>query len=99
MRNLRRASTASTVNSQLEEIPMAKLTLKIENLTVDSFDTGGEQGRGTVNGHDTQETEWCTGYGHPGCNISKRPQCQTPYDTCYGTCGCSNGCDDTYNCA
>jgi len=75
---------------------MAKLTLKIDNLKVDSFQIGGEQGN--VRGFDTVETEWCTGYGHPGCNISK-PQCQTPYDTCYGTCGCSNGCGDTYNCA
>jgi hypothetical protein len=77
---------------------MAKLTLKLENLNVESFDTGGEHGTGTVHGNDTVETEWCTGYGHPGCNISKRPQCQTPHDTCYGTCGCSNGCE-TGNCA
>jgi hypothetical protein len=79
---------------------MSKLTLKIDDLKVDSFATGDEHDRrGTVHGNDTVETEWCTGYGHPGCNISKRPQCQTPYDTCYGTCGCSNGCEDTYNCA
>jgi hypothetical protein len=79
---------------------MGKLTLKIDDLNVTSFDTGdGHRRDGTVHGHDTQETEWCTGYGHPGCNISKRPHCQTPNDTCYGTCGCSNGCEDTYNCA
>lgn len=69
---------------------MRKLTLKVENLKVDSFDTGDEHGRrGTVQGHDTIETEWCTGY--PDC-ISKRPECQTPRDTCYGSCGCTNGC-------
>jgi hypothetical protein len=74
---------------------MGKLTLKIENLNVDSFDTGGNRGIGTVRGHDTVETEWCTGYGYPGCNVSKRG-CQTPNNTCYGTCGCSEGC--TQNC-
>ena len=50
---------------------MGKLTLKIDNLKVDSFETGDEHRRiGTVRGHDTVETEWCTGYGYPGCNIS-----------------------------
>lgn len=74
---------------------MGKLTLKIENLTVDSFETGEElRPNGTVRGHDTVETEWCTGY--PDC-ISRRPQCQTPNDTCYGSCGCTNNCQ-TLNC-
>lgn len=69
---------------------MRKLTLKLDNLKVDSFQTGDDARRnGTVHGHDTIETEWCTGY--PYCGVSK-PRCQTPYDTCYGTCGCSNGC-------
>lgn len=73
---------------------MAKLTLKIDNLKVESFDTGDAHGRvGTVHGHDTIESEWCTGY--PDCGVSK-PECQTPNYTCYGTCGCTNGCDDTY---
>ena len=71
---------------------MGKLTLRIDNLKVDSFDTGdGHRRYGTVHGHDTVETEWCTGYGHPGCNVSRRG-CQTPNNTCYGTCGCSEGC-------
>lgn len=75
---------------------MGKLTLRIQDLKVDSFRTGGDDGRGgTVRGHDTVETEWCTGY--PDCGVS-RPECQTPHDTCYGTCGCSNGCE-TGNCA
>ena len=69
---------------------MRKLTLKLDNLKVDSFQTGADARlNGTVRGHDTIETEWCTGY--PDCGVSK-PRCQTPYDTCYGTCGCSNGC-------
>lgn len=68
---------------------MRKLTLKLDNLNVESFDTGGIGGSGTVRGHDTIETEWCTGY--PDCGVSK-PQCQTPHHTCYGTCGCSEGC-------
>jgi hypothetical protein len=68
---------------------MGKLTLKIDSLKVDTFETGDEVRRsGTVHGHDTVETEWCTGY--PDC-ISK-PGCQTPHNTCYGSCGCTNGC-------
>jgi hypothetical protein len=76
---------------------MRKLSLKLDDLQVDSFQTGSGDRKGTVNGFDTIETEWCTGYGHPGCNVSK-PQCQTPANTCFGTCGCSVGCGDTYNC-
>lgn len=69
---------------------MRKLNLRLDNLKVDSFQTGDQRGIGTVRGHDTIETEWCTGY--PDC-ISKR--CQTPYDTCYGSCGCTNNCHGT----
>jgi len=70
---------------------MGKLTLKLDNLAVESFETGDEhRRRGTVRGHDTVETEWCTGY--PDCGVSK-PQCQTPHNTCYGTCGCTVNCD------
>ena len=68
---------------------MDKLRLTLDNLKVDSFETGDGRGKGTVRGHDTVETEWCTGY--PDC-ISK-PQCRTPRDTCYGTCGCTQNCD------
>ncbi|HEX6748780.1 MAG TPA: hypothetical protein VF092_15895 [Longimicrobium sp.] len=71
---------------------MAKLALKIDTLKVDSFATGDAHGRvGTVRGNDTIESEWCTGY--PDCGVSK-PQCQTPNDTCFGTCTCTQtGCD------
>ncbi|HEX8906268.1 MAG TPA: hypothetical protein VF771_15575 [Longimicrobiaceae bacterium] len=70
---------------------MAKLTLKIDELHVDSFRTGEADARvGTVRGNDTVETEWCTGY--PDCGVSK-PGCQTPRYTCYGTCGCTENCD------
>jgi len=77
---------------------MGKLTLKIDDLRVDSFDTGDDyRRRGTVRGHDTVETEWCTGY--PDCGVSK-PACQTPRDTCFGSCGCTAGCGaDTPNCS
>jgi hypothetical protein len=88
----------STVHSH-REVPMRKLSLKLDDLQVDSFQTGNAGRKGTVAGFDTIETEWCTGFGHPGCHISK-PQCQTPNNTCYGTCGCSDGCPgDTPNCA
>jgi hypothetical protein len=70
---------------------MRKLTLDIANLSVDSFDTGDQAGRaGTVRGKDTIITEWCTGY--PDCISRKGAECQTPYDTCYGSCGCTNTC-------
>jgi hypothetical protein len=68
---------------------MAKLKLELDNLRVDTFDTGSEhRTRGTVRGHDTWETEWCTGY--PNCGVSKR--CETDNDTCFGSCGCTQGC-------
>ena len=69
---------------------MRKLTLKLDELAVVSFDTGDGHGRGTVRGHDTVETEWCTGY--PDCGVSKHG-CQTPNNTCYGSCGCTENCD------
>ncbi|HET7234551.1 MAG TPA: hypothetical protein VFJ16_31355 [Longimicrobium sp.] len=73
---------------------MRKLTLKIDELAVDSFDTeGAGGGRGTVRGRDTVYTEWCTGY--PDCGVSYKPRCATPADTCYGSCGCTEGCDNT----
>ena len=75
--------------SLTREAHMAKLRLELDTLNVQSFDTdGGRDRKGTVHGHDTVETEWCTGY--PYC-ISKR--CATPHDTCYGSCGCTNNCE------
>ena len=68
---------------------MRKLTLQLDTLEVGSFDTSEAKGRGTVRGNDTIVTEWCTGY--PDCGVS-RPGCQTPNNTCYGSCGCTNGC-------
>ena len=68
---------------------MGKLTLALDELKVESFDTGDEHRRsGTVLGHDSRETEWCTGY--PKC-LSK--QCQTPDNTCHASCGCTQDCD------
>lgn len=76
---------------------MRKLTLELESLQVESFETGSEHRRtGTVRAHDTQETEWCTGY--PDCISKRRDGCQTPNDTCYGSCGCTNNCA-TLNCS
>jgi hypothetical protein len=52
---------------------MRKLTLQLDALRVDSFDTGSPHDRaGTVRGHDTGVTEFCA----------------TPYSPCKPTTGC-----------
>ncbi|HSU16409.1 hypothetical protein [Longimicrobium sp.] len=52
---------------------MKKLTLELDALSVESFDTGAEAaGEGTVRGHDTRITEWC----------------QSTYVGCKPTIGC-----------
>ncbi|MBV9107774.1 MAG: pinensin family lanthipeptide [Gemmatimonadetes bacterium] len=52
---------------------MRKLSLEIDDLQVDSFETGlGSDRRGTVRGHDTRVTEFC----------------MTPYSPCKPTTGC-----------
>ena len=70
-----------------------KLTLKLEDLSVDSFDTTTTQkAKGTVFG------EQCTCYTNCTC-----PGCPTCYESCNGTCDascpatCYNTCDD-YTC-
>jgi hypothetical protein len=58
---------------------MPKLTLKLDGLLVDSFETGSpEERRGTVRAHDTGVTEFCV----------------TPYRPCKPSTGCptSVGC-------
>jgi hypothetical protein len=69
---------------------MRKLTLKLEDLSVDSFDTTTTQkAKGTVFG------EQCTCYTNCTC-----PGCPTCYESCNGTCGdtcpatCAYTCDD-----
>ena len=73
---------------------MRKLKLELDNLEVESFETGDEARRsGTVRGHDDDddvETEWCTGY--PDCGVSRRG-CQSPHYSCYPSCGCTQTCD------
>jgi hypothetical protein len=71
-----------------------KLTLNLDDLTVDTFDTtAAARAKGTVFG------EQCTCYTQCTC-----PGCPTCYESCNGTCGatcpatCYNTCDD-YTCA
>lgn len=61
---------------------MKKLTLDLDTLSVDSFPTSSadETARGTVRGHDTIESEWCT---MP--KTCSRPPCNTEGYTC-ATC-------------
>jgi hypothetical protein len=51
---------------------MKKLTLELDLLVVESFDTGDAARGGTVRGHDTQFTEWCNstylGCTYKGCD-------------------------------
>jgi hypothetical protein len=51
---------------------MKKLTLEMDALRVESFETGEEARGGTVRGHDTRITEWC----------------QSTYVGCKPTIGC-----------
>lgn len=68
---------------------MRKLTLKVDDLEVTSFDTSDQnRQRGTVRGNDTWETEWCTGY--PDCVSEK---CETPDNTCNDSCDCTQTCE------
>jgi hypothetical protein len=63
-----------------------KLSLNLDDLTVDSFDTTRpEKAKGTVFG------EQCTCYTQCTC-----PGCPTCYESCNGTCGdtCYYTCDD-----
>jgi hypothetical protein len=71
-----------------------KLTLNLEDLSVDTFDTtAAAKEKGTVFG------EQCTCYTQCTC-----PGCPTCYESCNGSCGatcpatCYNTCDD-YTCA
>lgn len=62
---------------------MKKLTLALDNLTVDSFSTTAVNAapRGTVQGHDdTIESEWCT-----TPKTCSQPPCDTLEHTC-STC-------------
>lgn len=58
---------------------MRKLTLDLDALSVDSFPTTVPDGsaRGTVRGHDTVASEWCTLYK----TCSEHP-CDTLRDSC-----------------
>ncbi|HEU0300093.1 MAG TPA: hypothetical protein VFR37_11575 [Longimicrobium sp.] len=76
---------------------MQKLKLGLENLQVESFDTGaGDDSRGTVHGHATQ---FCTRFNGVTCNGGYT--CDGGY-TCGGDTCEYNSCDyacDTYYCA
>jgi hypothetical protein len=74
----------------MEDSMRGKLTLKLEDLLVDSFDTTTTQkAKGTVFG------EQCTCYTNCTC-----PGCPSCYESCNGTCGdtcpatCAYTCDD-----
>jgi hypothetical protein len=81
---------------------MRKLTLELESLEVESFETADAAGgRGTVAGHQlTTRTcfTWCPDFTCPECAYPDTDQwtcagtCNnTCPDTCWETCGCGSG--------
>jgi hypothetical protein len=69
-------------HSLTREIAMAKLTLQIEQLKVESFETAGEgAAKGTVFGHESDQNATCV--GHYTCD---RPSCGP-------TCGVESSCE------
>ncbi|HLM67641.1 MAG TPA: hypothetical protein VK358_08950 [Longimicrobium sp.] len=84
---------------------MRKISLKIDDLTVESFSTAGGEGRkqGTVRGHDWSEWEECTQMD--GCNSGESlcatcdEGCPADTQTCFASCRMTNGyqvCIDPY---
>ena len=80
---------------------MRKITLDVDQLKVDSFQTDGVQaGRGTVHGHYftevgcyTDEAHNCGSVGGT-CEQSCYGSCNSACNSCYGSCNCSG---DTCN--
>lgn len=74
---------------------MRKLTLSLDTLKVDSFETNVQDGaRGTVRAHWTQHAdESCFGTCDGMCtrDASCQGGCGTGYASCWGTCGASCG--------
>lgn len=89
---------------------MSKLTLRLDDLRVDTFDTTpAERGRGTVFGQQCTCYTVCTCPGCPTCDgtCPADPSCaDTCWETCDGmscwhTCGfteCETRCDYTCRC-
>ena len=70
---------------------MRKLTLSLDDLTVEGFSTTpGEKQKGTVVGH--SHYTWCTCPGGPTCDETCLQTCPDTCDnfTCVETCGFSN---------
>jgi hypothetical protein len=87
---------------------MRKLTLDLDSLAVQSFETtpDGAAARGTVRGEAAEATPYCQS---PVCLLTEQPSCKgtcedTCYDSCFGSCGsciascpgtCAASCGDT----
>jgi hypothetical protein len=71
---------------------MGKLTLRLDELEVDSFDTtAAERGRGTVFGEQCTCDTQCTCPGCPTCDITCPATCGGSCDSCADTCvPCNN---------
>ena len=82
---------------------MKKLSLHLDDLTVESFDTSAPApARGTVQGHDHSDPSNCDNSGFCSCNgypcDTYTCRCTDP-DTCAYSCGqsCPNTCDSCQN--
>jgi hypothetical protein len=67
---------------------MAKLTLQVDQLEVESFETAHEiRGRGTIHAHATDAAETCA--GHYTCDGTCDQTCGVPAscELVYGYCG------------
>jgi hypothetical protein len=63
---------------------MKKLSLKIDDLRIESFETDATDGqRGTVNGAQVSVAGTCI--GQPTCVVCTRQQCLEPSEPGYGT--------------
>lgn len=82
---------------------MKKLELRLDELSVESFDTAaGSRNDGTVVAHDGDTEGTCLGPGtcNVSCNVSCNPSCNGG-DTCNETCGTIGTCNGScgFSCA
>jgi hypothetical protein len=98
---------AGATHFTLEDVMRGKLTLNLEDLSVDSFDTTATQkAKGTVFGEQCTCYTNCTCPGCPTCDATCNytcddatcPNCPTCAASCNGTCNCPTNNTCGYSC-